>query len=113
MDVSKRLQELMDKYGFTQYRLCKESGLNQSSISRYLNGQNSPTAEQLERICNAIGITLAEFFSGDEEPEIFTDARELRFDALHQLVDEVPEDRREEVKRFLEFTIEQHKKKEG
>ena len=106
MDVSKRLQELMDKYGFSQYRLCKESGLNQSSISRYLSGQNSPTAEQLDRICNAIGITLSEFFSGFE-PEI-----KDRFDALHQLVDEVPEERREEVRRFIEFTIQQHKKKE-
>lgn len=107
MDVSKRLQELMDKYGFSQYRLCKESGLNQSSISRYLSGQNSPTAEQLDRICNAIGITLSEFFSG-VEPEI-----KDRFDSIHKLVDKVPEDRREEVRRFIEFTIQQHKREEG
>lgn len=110
MDVSKRLQELMDKYGFTQYRLCKESGLNQSSISRYLNGQNSPTAEQLDRICNAIGITLNEFFSDTEEIKRETDPKSLRFNTLHQLIEEVPEERREEVKRFIEFTIEQHKR---
>ena len=106
MDVSKRLRDLMDKCGITQYRLCKESGLNQSSVSRYLNGLNSPTTEQLEKICTALGISIAEFFSdADQEPP-------AQFDALHQLIEEIPEERRDEVRRFLEFTIQQHKREE-
>lgn len=66
MDIPKRLRVLMDARKISQYRLCKESGLNQSSLSRYLNGQNSPTAEQLEKLCKALGITLAEFFTEDQ-----------------------------------------------
>lgn len=107
MDYSKRLTDIRESKGMSQYKLSKLSGIPQATISRWESITFNPTLEMFNKLCQALNISVPEFFS-DTESET-----KDRFDALHRLVDEVPEERRGEVKRFLEFTIEQHKKKEG
>ena len=51
--------------GWTDYRLCKESGLSASTVANMFNRNNSPTLPTLEAICGALGITLAQFFAED------------------------------------------------
>jgi len=48
-------------------QLAKASGIAQSTISAIESGKTSPTIDSLERICAALGITLADFFSYDSE----------------------------------------------
>lgn len=113
MDIAKRLNDLCNQRGLTGYRLAKLSGVPQAQLHQYMAGQKSPGIQVLEKICSGLDISISDFFSGDEFTSSESTEKNQRFDALHQLVDEVPEERREEVRRFIEFTIEQHKNKNG
>lgn len=65
MDIKDKIIELRSKKGWTQYRLYKEAGISQSTLSRIESGENKPTAEILRKICVALGVSLSEF---DENP---------------------------------------------
>ncbi len=67
MDTKARITELMTRHGWTEYRLAKECGLSQSTISNMFSRNTTPSIPTLEIICSAFGITLAQFFSEGEQ----------------------------------------------
>ena len=67
MDINKRLDTILKKYGWTRYRLSKESNLPESTLSNIFHRGTIPTISTLEVICKTMNITLAEFFSDDEQ----------------------------------------------
>ena len=77
MDVLARLRSLLQARGWTEYRLAKESKLNESTIANIYRRNNVPTVATLEAICKAFGITLSEFFADSEMVELTPELREL------------------------------------
>ena len=70
MDISKRLISLRQKCGYTQNRLAEWAGVSQSHLRRVELGQADITVSHLELLCDAMGITLKEFFddsTGEDE----------------------------------------------
>ncbi|OJU13376.1 MAG: transcriptional regulator [Clostridiales bacterium 43-6] len=68
----------MDERGWTEYRLHKESGVPQSTLSNMFKRDTAPTIPTLESICKAFGLTLSQFFSsGDEAVELSPEQREM------------------------------------
>ena len=63
MDIRARMKLLLRKRGWTEYRLAKESGLSESTIANIFRRNCMPSFSTLETICNAFGITMAQFFS--------------------------------------------------
>ena len=73
MDAQKRIKQLMEERGWTDYRLAKEANLSHSTITNLFKRNNAPTLPTLE-----VGITLAQFFAeGGEAVEITDEQREL------------------------------------
>lgn len=71
MDVQKRIKQLIEERGWTEYKLAKEANLSHSTVSNMFNRYNAPTLPTLEAVCGAFGITLAQFFSeGDGSAEM-------------------------------------------
>ncbi|MED0759106.1 helix-turn-helix transcriptional regulator, partial [Aneurinibacillus thermoaerophilus] len=66
MIFSERLKELRHKAGISTIELAKLTGMSQSAISKLENGQRRIDLEALSAICAALGVTLSDFFSGDE-----------------------------------------------
>jgi len=64
-DVMNRLERLMKERNWTAYRLAKETGLSASTISNMFRRNTIPSIPTLEMICEAFGITLAQFFAED------------------------------------------------
>lgn len=62
MNVAFRLKSLREDKNLSQYRLAKKSGVSQSFLSTLESDQKTPTIDTLEKLCNALGINLAEFF---------------------------------------------------
>ena len=58
MDAQKRIKQLMEERGWTDYRLAKEANLSHSTITNVFKRNNAPTLPTLEVICRAFGITL-------------------------------------------------------
>ena len=72
-----RLRSLLQARGWTEYRLAKESMLNESTIANIYRRNNVPTVATLEAICKAFGITLSEFFADSDMVELTPELREL------------------------------------
>lgn len=60
-----RIKELCKKRGYTKYRLAQITGMTQTALGNILTQKSLPTIVNLERICDAFGITLAQFFTDD------------------------------------------------
>lgn len=52
--------------GWSEYQLAEHSGLPQSTISSWYRKNLIPTLPSLRKICDAFGITLAQFFAEDD-----------------------------------------------
>jgi len=65
-DILGRIEQERLARGWTEYALAENSGLTQSTISTWRRKQLQPNVASLEKICDGLGITLAEFFSDSE-----------------------------------------------
>lgn len=96
-----RIEQLCEKKHISRYRLAQKSGIAQSSISTLLNRKSVPTIQTLEKICEGLDITLAQFFAGDEEiPDLTLEQKELLSD--WNLMDE---HQKELVKAYIQGII--------
>lgn len=67
MDIVKKLEKLIKQEGFTQYKLSKACGLSQSTLANIFRRNTIPSILTLQIICDGLGITLAQFFTEDED----------------------------------------------
>lgn len=88
MDAQKRIKQLMEERGWTDYRLAKEANLSHSTVTNMFNRNNAPTLPTLEAVCKAFGITLAQFFSEGDEPHALTQEQQELFSKWSSLTDE-------------------------
>ena len=72
MDINKKIMALCNERGWSVYELSLQSGITQSSINSMLHRGTPPKIENLQHICEALGITLAQFFQEDEETDFLT-----------------------------------------
>lgn len=73
MDISKRLIHLRQQCGYTQNGLAERAGVSQSHLRRVELGQADITIGHLELLCDAMSISLKDFFNElSTEDEIAT-----------------------------------------
>lgn len=87
MDAQKRIRQLMEERDWTDYRLAKEANLSHSTVTNMFNRNNAPTLPTLEAVCEAFGITLAQFFLEGNSPEL-TEEQRILFAKWSTLKDE-------------------------
>ena len=72
MDINKKIIDLCNERGWSIYELSLQSGITQSSLNSMLHRGNPPKIENLQTICDAFSITLAQFFATDEKNEMLS-----------------------------------------
>lgn len=78
MNVMQRIDELCRKHHISKYRLSQITGISQSAFSKMTRLQSSLSLETIQRICDAFGITMAQFFSDPEEyPDLSESQKKL------------------------------------
>lgn len=95
MDVIKRLNELRLERDLSVYRLSELSEINQSTLANTFSRGTIPSISNLEKICKAMGITLSQFFSENdeivfitkEESNLLSDYRKLPSDVKEKIAD--------------------------
>ena len=63
--IAARVKELCEKYHVSKYRLAQLTGMSQTAVGNIMKMESIPTIPTLEKICDAFGITLAQFFAGE------------------------------------------------
>ena len=85
MDVLKRIRDLMDEYGWTEYRLAENAEMDSSTLNVMFRRKSMPTVQTLEKITAAFGITMAQFFSEEGAPVVLTPEQKRALDAWNVL----------------------------
>lgn len=67
LDILEKITQLRIERNWTEYQLAENSGLTQSTISSWYRKNMLPTIPSLNRICEAFGITLSQFFLENSE----------------------------------------------
>ena len=74
MEVGKRIEELREKRGYSQNRLAEWAVVSQTHLRRVELGEADITVGHLRLICDALGISLKDFFSESDETDEITAA---------------------------------------
>lgn len=67
MDIGNRLKSLREQCGYTQNGLAERAGVSQTHLRRVELGQSDITVGHLQLLCDAMSISLRDFF--DERSE--------------------------------------------
>lgn len=70
MTIGEAIIELAKERNITKYRISKNSGIAQTTLSEITNGKNTnPTVETLEKIAKGMSIKVSELIKKAEEIE--------------------------------------------
>lgn len=72
MDVIGKIEKFKKQKGWSTYQLSIESGIAQSTLATMKQRKTPIKIDALESICEALGITMAQFFLEDEEVELLS-----------------------------------------
>ena len=72
MDVSKRLIGLRERCGLTQNGLAERAGVSQTHLRRVELGQADITVGHLQLLCDAMSISIQDFFREESESDEFS-----------------------------------------
>ncbi len=67
MEILDKITQYRLERNWSEYQLAERSGLTQSTISSWYRKNMLPSIPSLEKICDAFGITLSQFFLEDHE----------------------------------------------
>ncbi len=69
MDIGKRIVQLREERGITTNRLANLCGISQSFLRNVELGEKGISVNNLHLVCEALGVSMVEFFSVCEKPE--------------------------------------------
>ena len=84
-DVIQHIQDLCRERSWTYYRLAKEADIPYSTLNNMVNRTNIPTIPTLQKLCDAFGITLADFFL--DEPDALQLTEGQHFSGIISITD--------------------------
>ena len=69
MNIGERIKILREKSGHTQNSLADKAGVSQTHLRRVELGQADITVGHLQLVCDALDISVKDFFNVSEEAE--------------------------------------------
>lgn len=93
MNIGEKIRQLRESRGLSNRQLAKKAGLSQPVMNRIENGNRKADIESIEKICDALEITLIDFFNVDSQEvspeylELLKNAKELTSEQLKILND--------------------------
>jgi transcriptional regulator with XRE-family HTH domain len=110
MDYAGRLKSLIEEAGTTPNALAKKIGVDPSTIYKILSNDSKPSLPLLEKICNELDITMAEFFAPDLVELVLKKMESMHMSdeerAAYEVIKKMPPDKRQQS--FLK-TFEKYK----
>ncbi len=90
MEIGKRITNLREHKGLTTNKLAITAGISQSYLRDIELGNKNPTVEMLSYICDALNISLCDFFtieSNEIEPSLKKSLKKLSYEQQIKLAE--------------------------
>lgn len=88
MEIGKKLHKLREEKNMSMYRLTQITGVAGQHIRGIEEGTRQPTIDTLQRLTAALGSSLAEIFSEDEQCSYLSEREKQLIDNFRRLSDE-------------------------
>lgn len=62
-------EQLLQKFGVTAYKVSKETGITQSTLSDWKRGRSTPKTGNMKKIADYFGVSVEYLMTGKEEPK--------------------------------------------
>lgn len=62
-------EQLLQKYGITAYKVSKDTGITQSTLSDWKRGRSTPKTDNMKKIADYFGVSVEYRMTGIEEPK--------------------------------------------
>lgn len=85
MDILGKIRELQWQREWTDYKLAQEANIPLATLSSLFQRKNPPKLDTLQCICNAFGLTLAQFFLEDENIEMLSSTEKEMLQVFRKL----------------------------
>lgn len=60
-------EQLLQKYGVTAYKVSKETGVTQSTLSDWKRGRSTPKTDNMKKVADYFGVTVDYLMNGKDE----------------------------------------------
>lgn len=87
MNIHARIKELQNERNWSINCMAMKSNISPGTILNWYKRKSTPTVECIQKLCNAFGITLSEFFNDSSEKVYLSDIQKeflKEFDLLYQ-----------------------------
>ena len=101
MDFAKRLIHFREANGLSKNQLSIKSGVSQPYIGDIESGKKKPTIDTIERLCDALGVTLAQFFND------LDDSLPMDVQQLIETTKKLPPEERKALNEYLKIRLAQ------
>lgn len=108
MTIAERIRLYRQQKGLSQAELSEKSDVNNKSLSRYELGTSIPPADVLKNLADALGIS-ADALLSDENTTI----KDLDLFQKFQVIQDMNEEDKAMIIRFLDLNIRDYKTKEA
>ena len=89
MDIIRHLNELRLERNMSVYRLSELTGINQSTLANTFSRNVVPSVKNLVSMCEAMGITPAQFFTEGETCGLLTEEETAVIEDFRSLPPEI------------------------
>ena len=76
-------EQLLQEHGITSYKVSKDTGIAQSVLSSWKNGNSKPKPDKLKKIAEYFNVSI-EYLMGGEDPNAIKFEKEKIIQAYHK-----------------------------
>lgn len=106
-----RFVELLQEKGITAYRVSKDTGVTQTTLSDWKTGRAVPKTATLQKIADYFGVTLDWLCGNSDTRSGYSNHSDIILVARH--LEKIPNEDRQQVIKSIEETIEIYFKAKG
>ena len=85
MDILSKIRKLQWERDWSDYKLAQEAKISTNTLTSVFQRGSMPRVDTLQCICNAFGLTLAQFFLEEEKIEVLSDAEKEMLSVFRKL----------------------------
>lgn len=110
--LGKRIAELRNKMGLSQYELADRLGFSRGKLANYEQGQRQPDYDTLQKIADFFDVTIDYLITGKERVKEEDNNSNLFFFDKDDLTEEDIEDIKRHIK-YVKWQAKERKKSDG
>lgn len=103
-------EQLLQERGITAYKVSKETGVTQSTLSDWKRGRSTPKTDNMKKIADYLGVTVDYLMTGEESRDYSAELASVDTLAAHFEGEELSEEEMEEIMNYVQFVKSRRKK---